>query len=625
MGRIRQMDEHLATLIAAGEVVAGPVSVVRELIDNALDASATAIDVAVEEGGLRSIRVADDGCGMDEEDAVLCLARHATSKLSAPDELGAIRTLGFRGEALAAIVAVSHLRLETRRPEDDAGSAVRAVGGRIADRGPVARRAGTTVEVGHLFFNTPARREFLDTPRAEMTRVVQAVERLAIARPAVRFTLREGEREVLNLPAAADPLERVRQVHGAAFADALIPVRGQRGEVVVEGWVVRPDAAVRRARRTVTAVNGRPFESFEIRRLLTSTFAGVVPYGHHVEAVLRIELPPADVDVNVSPDKSKVRFRRAGQVLAAVSDALRAVLADRAATVSLEPGPLRETHLEGASSPPPAADVAARVEAVRRYEEELGGAPDTWERMFGVRERPGPIGAAPAAAIPGPLHGAAGEPATEPAGPPPRHGIPADPGTVLQVADTFLVCATAEGMLIVDQHSAHERVNYERLRARWEVSGRNPDVQPLLFPTALNLDAGQAALLEEMQPFLERLGFEITPAGPRQALVQAVPAALGERSVERALEALMEVYAAERSAGVRSADVGEGITPVEDRMLQTVACHAAVKGGQPLAEAEIRSLWRDLVRVDLACHDVHGRPAVLRVPTSEIARRMGRA
>ena len=228
MGRIRRLDDHLATLIAAGEVVAGPVSVVRELVDNALDAGATTIDVAVEEGGLRSIRVADNGQGMDEADAVLCLARHATSKIAAPEDLGSISTLGFRGEALAAIAAVSHLKLETRREEDASGTGVRASGGTISETRPVARRQGTTIEVGHLFFNTPARREFQDSARAEATRVLAAVERLALARPAVRFTYRDGDREVLNLPPAADLLERIRRVHGDELADALIPVRGER-------------------------------------------------------------------------------------------------------------------------------------------------------------------------------------------------------------------------------------------------------------------------------------------------------------------------------------------------------------------------------------------------------------
>jgi DNA mismatch repair protein MutL len=192
------------------------------------------------------------------------------------------------------------------------------------------------------------------------------------------------------------------------------------------------------------------------------------------------------------------------------------------------------------------------------------------------------------------------------------------------VRNTFLVCATAEGLLIVDQHAAHERVNYERYRAQWAAHGRSTDVQPLMFPEALKLDAQRVALLEEMAPYLERLGFEVSPAGPRGVLVNAVPAALGERSVARALEALMDAYAAARAAGLRSDEVGDGPTPVEDRLLMTMACHAAIKAGQPLPEPELRALWRELVRVDLAAHDVHGRPAVLTLPAAEIARRMGR-
>ena len=618
MGRIRRLDDHLATLIAAGEVVAGPVSVVRELIDNALDAGATAVDVTIEEGGLRSIRVADDGQGMDEADAVLCLARHATSKIAAPEDLGSISTLGFRGEALAAIAAVSHLKLETRREEDSAGTAVRASGGAVSETRSVARRRGTTIEVGHLFFNTPARREFQDSARAEATRVLAAVERLALARPAVRFTYRDGEREPLTLPPAADLLERIRQLFGDDFGDALIPVRGERGEIAVRGFVARPAAAVRRPRRNTFLVNGRPFESFEIRRLLTTTFAHLVSHGHHVEGVLDIRLPPGEVDVNVSPDKSQVRFRRQGQLLAAVTDALHFALGERAATPSLAPAAPGDR--ERAVTP----DVAARIAALKRFEREEGGQADAWERLFGEhREGKQAAPAWPAAVAERGESLLPAEPAPAPAAAR-RHGIPTDPAQLLQVSNSFLVCATEEGLLIVDQHSAHERVNYERFRAQLAERGRNQDVQPLMFPETLTHDAGGAALLEEMQPYLERLGFELSPAGPRSHLVQAVPAALGERSVAKTIAALMEAYAEARSQGVRSEEVGDGVGPVEDRLLKTMACHAAVKAGQPLADAEVRSLWRSLVDVDLACHDVHGRPGALTLPTSEIARRMGR-
>jgi DNA mismatch repair protein MutL len=627
MGRIRQMDDHLATLIAAGEVVTGPASVVRELIDNALDAGATGIDVTIDEGGLRSIRVADDGSGMDEEDAVLCLSRHATSKLSSADELSAIRTMGFRGEALAAILAVSQLRIETQRPEDAVGTRVRAAGGGVPEVAPAARRPGTTIEVGGLFFNTPARREFLDTPRAEASRVLTAVQRVAIARPDVRFTLRHGDREILNLPATDEQLERIRQVYDLEFADSLLPILGQRGDVVVSGFVAAPAAAVRRARRNTFVVNGRPFESFEIRRLITTTFASLLPQGSHVEAVVCIDLPPGDVDVNVSPDKSQVRFRRAGQVFAAVSDALRYALGHQEATASLagpEPaGRAPESNVpDSPDSRGAGPDVSARIAALRRFEEEeKRGDPQAWEIMFGAERREVRAPAPDAADDHSLLPAAGGE---RPAEPGPRHGIPRSPESILQVSNTFLICSVEGGMLVVDQHSAHERINYERLRERFERHGRNPDVQPLMFPEALKLDAARMALLEEMQPFLERLGFELSPAGPREMLVQAVPAALGDRSVTRALQGLMDAYSESRSLGVRSEEVAERITPLEDRLLMTMACHAAIKAGQPLSEAEIRALWSDLVRIDLAAHDVHGRPGAVHIPAGEIARRLGR-
>jgi DNA mismatch repair protein MutL len=604
MGRIRVMDDALATLIAAGEVVAGPASVVRELVDNALDAGASSISIAIEEGGLRSIRVADDGGGMDAEDARLCLTRHATSKVLESDDLWRIRTMGFRGEALAAVLAVSQLRIETRREEDEAGTLVRAAGGTVEEVRPAARRPGTTIEVLNLFYNTPARRAFLDSAKAEANRVVQAVVQLAVARPDVRFSLRGDDRELLDVAPVDELLDRVRQVHGAEFADTLLPLLGQRGDVVVSGYLTRSSAAVRRPRRNTFMVNGRPFESPELRRVLANELAAMVGRGLHPEAIVAIDLPPGDVDVNVSPDKSTVRFRRAAQVWAAVTDAVRYALGERAAVAGFP------ADLPTASPPPERVEQVAMPERApepaapaRETPPQSGYTyPQGWELAAGrgaVRERPAP------------------EPQA-------RHGLPENPESLLQVGNVFLVCAGDDGMFVVDQHSAHERVHYERLRARYQRDGRNADVQPLLFPEAIRLTAERAALMEEMQPYLERMGFELAPAGRGEMWVHAVPAALGEASPAAALDRLADAYLSIRSTGIRSEEVADGLSPVEDRLLKTVACHAAVKAGKPLSEQEIRALWKELVRVDLACHDVHGRPGVLFIPVTDLARRMSR-
>jgi DNA mismatch repair protein MutL len=471
-------------------------------------------------------------------------------------------------------------------------------GGEVTDVRAAARRPGTTVEVCHLFFNTPARREYQDTARAEAARVLQAAQRAALANPSLRLTLRDGKRELLLLPPAASLLERARQVHGAEFADALLPVAAARGAVAVSGFVTHPAAGVRRARRNAFAVNGRPFESFEIRRLLNTAFAPLLTGGTHVEAVLRIDLPPRDVDANVSPDKTQVRFRRPGQVLAAVNDAFRGALGEEAALVRFGAATRAGAAPSGrGGASGPGAGPAAGLPSPR-------GAAALWEAIFG---------------------GAAADRAAErgPGGEP-RHGIPPQPAGLLQICDAFLACPAADGLLIVDQHSAHERVHYERLRERFERLGRNPEVQSLIFPEPLQLDPARAALLGEMEPFLRRLGFEVAAAGRHAYLVQAAPAALGERPIPAALHALMDVYADARAEGLRSVEVAQRLTPLEDRLLKTVACHAAVKAGQRLAEGEARALWRELAQVDLAGHDVHGRPALLLLPAAEIARRMGR-
>lgn len=622
MGHIGRMNEHLATLIAAGEVVTGPASVVRELVDNSLDAGATGVDIEIENGGIRLVRIADDGQGMDADDARLCFERHATSKVVTPEDLGAIRTLGFRGEALAAIMVVARVRLETRRRGDQAGTVVCAAGGTVLESGATARRPGTTLEVGELFFNTPARHGYLDSPAVEGRRVLQVVTRLALARPEIRFMLRADGRELLDLAATPDLLVRVRQVHGTEFADALLPMEARRGEVTVRGHITRPADAVRQPRRSAFVVNGRAFESQELRRVLFNAVAAVAPHGRHPEAVVRIELPAADVDANVSPDKSEVRFRRPGQVWAAVTDAVQYAFGERPAVAGF-PRPMSALPTEvpatavGTPVPvPPSASSPANVESIKLP---LGHTAAGEPATVGEARHPYPASSRPEEASPllPAVHPAEGAQAR-------RHGIPERPTAVFQVANSFLVCPVEEGLLVVDQHSAHERVNYERLRQRYETTGQPSLQQRLLMPDVLRLDAEHAALLAEMQPYLERLGFELNAAGPREVWVQAVPASLGGRSAVAVLERLTEAYLAVRSTGVRAAEAAEGITALEDRLLKTLACHSAIKAGQRLSEPEIRSLWHDLVHVDLACHDVHGRPAALLLAASELARRMGR-
>ena len=535
-------------------------------------------------GGFNPIAALEDAA-----DAALCVSRHATSKIAAAEDLEEIGTLGFRGEALASILAVAGVRIETS-VDGGVGTRVWGVAGAPCEVSTTARRRGTTVEVTRLFHNTPARREFQDSPRAELGRVLQVVQRAALAHPAVRFTLLEGDREILALLPAGTLLERIRQLHGGEFSDALLPVAGGRGEVSVVGFVSHPAAAVRRARRNAFMVNGRPFESFEVRRILANTFSPLVTGGGHVEAILHLTLPRRDVDVNVSPDKSQVRFRRPGQVFAAVHDALQATLGEQEALVRLAP---RVSVGDGGGGAGAGAGVATAGAAA--------AAAGWWE----------------AAAI-----GAAGLLPVAAVGT--RHGLPPDPPSILQLHDSYLVCPSPAGLIIVDQHSAHERVHYERLRERLARLGRNPDVQTLVFPEPLRLDTARVALIREMEPVLRRLGFDLVPGGPREMLIQATPATLGRRSATRTILRLMEVYADERARGVGALEVDEHVSAVEERLLRTLACHSAVRAGQSLSEAEMRALWSALCEVELAGHDVHGRPALLLLEVGEIARRMGR-
>ncbi len=558
--RIRLLPDALINLIAAGEVVERPASVVKELVENALDAGARAVAVRLEAGGRQLIAVEDDGCGMDSDDALLALERHATSKIATPDDLAEIATLGFRGEALPSIAAASHLLLETATA-DGLGTRVEVEFGRILTAGPCARPRGTAVTVRDLFARLPARLKFLRSEATELRHAVAAVAGLAFTMPAVGFTLEHGRRTLLRLPPAGSLEQRLPDLAGALRARQARPVRHGAGSVRVTGVLLPPGGG----REIVLAVNGRVVRDRALAGAVNRALRG--PSGAaEADAYLAIELPAADVDVNVHPAKTEVRFADPGRVIGAVTQALAA------ARLTLH-GPVEVRRVVTV----PAASSSGRwlpLERPAYPEVELPGSPRVQE------------------AAPGP------PPAT-------RWGR-----YIGQYRDTYLLLEDGDALVLIDQHVAHERVLFERLldqRSR-------PSVQGLLLPEIVELTPALAALAAEAGPELEALGLELEVTSGASVRVIGVPAPLPAARASDLVRRLL-------------ADLADAAAPgggVRERAAASLACQAAIKKNRPLARAEAERLLADLANVADPHRCPHGRPIVLRVPHDEIERRIGR-
>jgi DNA mismatch repair protein MutL len=599
--RIHVLPEKLANQIAAGEVVERPASVVKELVENALDAGATRVEVTVRNGGKTEIRVADDGHGMGREDALLAVDRHATSKIRSEADLAAIRTLGFRGEALPSIASVSRLVLETAE-RDGSGTRVVVTGGQMAAVEECARRTGTTVSVRSLFFNVPARAKFLRSTAAENRAVGEVFTTQALALPGIAFSLDTGGRDLLSLPPTGSVGERIAALWGAEVADTLIPVSHRAGTASLAGLVQRPDAARPGGRRSHLFVNGRAFADRTLVRAADRAYRTTVPAGVHPHLFLFLEVPEAEVDVNVHPAKAEVRFRDRVGIERLVEEGVRAALATLESTPSI--------GLRGAPEPP------------------AWGAPPAGFGNHAVREAP------PAAPSSAPAASAAEEPqmtlfvaggapapagdgtASAPQSPAPEMLAGSSP-FMWQVHNTYILAETRTGLLVVDQHSAHERVLYEEIVRGFD-RGVGAESQRLLFPLTLRLSPAEYALVEEIRGVLERAGFEVEPFGGRSIIVHAVPNPHPYFDAERCLREMISELA-DGSPLVDSARTQH------QRIALSMACKGAIKAGQKLTQTEMSELFDRLFATELPYHDIHGRPTVIQLSLAELHRRFGRS
>lgn len=575
--RVKVLPDHVANQIAAGEVVERPASVVKELVENALDAGASAVRIAVEQGGKGRVRVADDGSGMVRQDVLACLDRHATSKIRHAADLREISTLGFRGEALPSIAAVSRMTIETAAQGDDAGTRVRVLAGKIQSVEDAARRPGTTVDVRNLFLNTPVRARFLRNVGVETRAVSEVLHALALANLDTRFIFEANGRAQWDLPAGRCLSARVADI----WEDAdLIPVSAEKGGLRLEGVLQRPDRARPGFRRAFLFANGRPFRDGRLLAAADRGYRTTVPEGSRAWLFLFLWLPPDQVDVNVHPGKAEVRFRDPAQV----EDFL-----ERGVRHTLE-------GIESAASwgkPSPAAGAPAAVR------ETPPSRPPPALRLFG--DGPGdddgahPLGAR--AASPGPV--------------PPTPKL-----ALLQVHNSFILAETRDGLLIVDQHAAHERILYERIMARFEAGGA--EGQRLLFPFTIRLTPQELDAVSAVSELLARLGFEVEPFGSDALLVQAAPSPHPHFDAERCIREMIRELA-------HGSDLTRAARNQNERVAMSFACKAAIKAGQKLAPEEMQDLFDQLFATPLPYHDVHGRPTVVRLGLGELKRKFGRS
>jgi len=560
--RVQVLTDQVADQIAAGEVVERPASVVKELVENALDAGARAVRVELEDGGKVLIRVSDDGSGMDREDARLALQRHATSKIRTAVDLIGVGTFGFRGEALPAIASVSRFELETADDDGDAATRLRVTGGKLEATEDTARQRGTTVTVRGLFYNTPARRKFLRATATETRAAVEAVTVLALTRPDVAFSVTNDGRVLLDCQPAQRLIDRVRALWGAELADTLLEVSHRAGPLEVSGLVQRPAQARPAGRKGYVFVRGRPIRDPFILRAAEAGYRSTIAPGDRPSLLLFLDLPGDAVDVNVHPAKLEARFRDKFFVEKVVEEAVREALAPLEASASFAaPGQVSGVWFQGQADP--------------------GSAP---------------------AGVPLELF------RTDALTPDTRHQTP-----LLQLFNTYIVFPTDQAVTIVDQHSAHERVLYEDVMR--QLGGDGAPAQRLLLPLTLDFEPAELDAIEAHRELLERIGYEIEPFSGRSIVVHTAPNPHPRFEAARCLQELVADLAGGRFGGWQNR---------LERFAATFACRAAIKAGQALDGDEMRQLILRLLTATLPAHDVHGRPSMVQLPKEELERRFGR-
>jgi len=571
--KIHVLSDEMASRIAAGEVVERPASVVKELIENSLDAGATEIFVWIEKSGTSVIRVTDNGGGMDSADLDLAVERFATSKLNENDDLFRIATLGFRGEALPSIGAVSRMEVFSRLRAAESGNRLRVDGGKKAGVSPAAAAVGTTIEIKEIFFNTPARRKFLKSPATELSHICDAVNRMALAHPQVHFRLQHDGRTVADYVTVSDSKDRLYQVFGPEIAKGLAPFQCCHGDLTVHGNLSSAPTSFPNARYLYTFVNGRYVRDKVLTHAVLHGYETLLMKGQYPAVVLFLELPFEEVDVNVHPAKFEVRFRRQSEIHEAVSRAVRGALKVEARMPATRLDMISAGSFTGVheSSLPYLTHGFVRAET-SPLREEVFVLPTRAEEA--------------------------------------RQGFYSSLNVLGQILGCYLVCVSSRGLVLLDQHAAHERVAFEKLRH--QLDRGKVELQNLLIPQIVELGAGEMMLLEQRLEVLERFGFCLEPFGPGAYAIKAVPALLPEGDYTQLVRQMVaELAEVDTSARLRQ--------HLEDR-LATIACHSVIRANRKLELDEIYALLSDLDQIEFATQCPHGRPVLIEFSRDELER-----
>ena len=640
---IRQLPPSVVNKIAAGEVIERPASVVKELLENSVDAGAMRIDVSLGQGGTDLIRVVDDGCGIAPADLTLAVASHATSKIADADDLFHVGTFGFRGEALASIGEVSQLVIRSREREAEAGSQIEVDGGRRTEVAPCGCPVGTAIEVRNLFFNTPVRRKFLRASQTEIGHASEAFTRIALAHPRLHFTLRHNDRVMFDLPPVASWRERIAALCGRDIEAGLIPIENTDGEVRLAGFVADPEHSRGNNRMQYLFLNGRHIRDRALQHALGEAYRGLLLTGRFPIAFLRLDMPADAVDVNVHPTKLEVRFADSGRIYSLLLGTIRKkfLATDLTARVR-EPLGASKTGAEAADSAAvarhrselvdwakgalasPAGVAVAEEFKVTDVEQDAQSLLELQYDRPGGRLELTKLDRMWEAAPTSPRIEQAGEAAGRLAGHPlversePARIDPREPPRRshlgFQVHNRYLVTENAEGMVVVDQHALHERILYEQLREK--VLAGDMETQRLLVPEPVPLAPAEAAAALEAKDVLEQLGIEIEPFGGDTVLVSSYPAMLANLAPADMLRQVVEqLLAASRSPERRD---------LVDELLHMIACKAAIKAGDRLAPEEITALLEQRQHYQDAHHCPHGRPTALVFTREELDRRFKR-
>ena len=653
MGRIHVLSENVANKIAAGEVVERPASVVKELLENSLDAGARRIRVNIEAGGKKLIQITDDGCGMVRDDAMLAFERHATSKIRNADDLLTIATLGFRGEALPSIASVSRLRLETRAPEDAAGTVVEIAGGKILTVEEAGLPLGTCITVRDLFYNIPARRKFLKAESTELSHIASLVTHYALAHPEMHWELHSAANAMLVAPPVADHSQRIYQVFGKETLDQLIPLsallplervglpqpppwrRKQdedepqeepvKGEVKLHGFVSRPEIQKLNRNSIFIFVNGRLIRDRLVQHALTEAYRNIIPPTVYPVVLLFLEMPATEVDVNVHPSKVEVRFRQSSVLHDFIRDSVRAKLMRERPVPSF----MAEIHASAKASPsltpelpdvgPNALQITEADAAFALRAQELPPMPGRLQfegsgfevhanaampvARFGPQTFGDHIAAPP---VPGGDH-CSPEIVAEDDAPVSLESL-ASLKPVGQIRESFILAINSQGLWIIDQHVAHERILFEKISKQRLAD--SPERQQLLMPLIVELTPGQMAVFAEISEELNRNGFEVEPFGSRTIAVKTTAAGVVASDVEHLLHEVLEQFEREEQA--------LSLDKIRTNIAASIACHAAIKVNMQLEQNKMEWLLRELAKTDYPMSCPHGRPVVLRYSVKDI-------